>query len=82
MVMQRTNVEEEAKVLVSLIVRELIIDFGKTELEAGKLVNKANVFQSLTKNPIGLHDSPHMWALIVLTENNDVVALEKYYEMH
>jgi hypothetical protein len=79
---QGMNIEEEAKTLVSLIIRELVTGFGKSDLEAGRFVNKARVFQSLIKNPLGLHESPHMWAISVLTENGDVEALEKYYDVH
>jgi hypothetical protein len=82
MVTQRRLLEEEAKVLVSLIVRELVTDFGKTEVDAARYVHKANVFPSLIKNPVGLHESPHMWALSVLIANGDVATLEKYYQVH
>ena len=31
------------------------------------------------KEPLGLHDSAEQWALIVLADNDDIQAIEKYY---
>jgi hypothetical protein len=76
---QHTDIQREASLLVNLIMRELILEFDKTEEESLFLIRNSNVYESILKEPIGLHDSPHQWALIVLTHNNDVDALEKYY---
>ena len=64
---------------ISLIAKELVTGFGKTSIQAKRLLDKAEVFDTLTKNPIGLHDSPHEWALKVLTKNNQFRILKKYY---
>lgn len=61
------------------IKRELIRDFGKTEPQAQALVVKSDLQNYLSKHPIVLHDSPHEWAVKLLTKHNDVKTLEHYY---
>lgn len=59
--------------------RELVINFGKTSTQAKALVFNANLPEYLSKHPIALHDSPHEWAIKLLTKNKDVETLERYY---
>lgn len=61
------------------ILNELVESFGKKQDDAIRLIRTAGVYESLTRNPLGLHDSPHEWALKVLTKANDYEALSKYY---
>ncbi|RID87712.1 hypothetical protein D1953_04960, partial [Peribacillus asahii] len=69
---------QETEILTGLIARELVAVFGKSENEANELIEKFEVKNNLIKNPILLHDSPNHWALALLTNNNDVEAIEKY----
>lgn len=71
--------QNDAALLVTLIMRELILEFDKTETAAMQLISNSNVYDSILKEPIGLHDSPYQWALIVLTDNDEIETLEKYY---
>lgn len=59
--------------------RELVVNFGKTTVQAHMLVTRANLNDYLTKHLLALHDSPHEWAIKLLTKNNDVETLERYY---
>lgn len=71
-------VNRETEILTGLITRELVVFFGKDEKEAYELIEKFEVRESLINNPILLHDSPNHWALALLTNDNDVDAIEKY----
>lgn len=66
-------------ILIHHIVRELIVEFGKSKQEAIQLIKKSGVEESLMKDPMGFHESPYNWALSVLTDNDDVEALEKHF---
>lgn len=73
------EVVKESEILTGLIQRELVAKFGKSIDEASELVEKFGVKSSLIESPILLHDSPNHWALALLTNNNDIEAIEKYY---
>ncbi|EEL84480.1 hypothetical protein bcere0029_58080 [Bacillus cereus AH1272] len=53
--------------------------FEKDTNQAVQLVKKAKVYEHIMKEPLGLHDSAEQWALIVLADNDDIQAIEKYY---
>ena len=67
---------------IHTIAIELRKNFGINAREALWLIQKAGVLKSLHENPLGLHDSAHQWALIVLTKTNNYEILEKYYSMN
>lgn len=64
---------------VHQIGRELVVNFGKTNAQAQVMVNEANLNDYLVENPIALHDSPHQWAIKLLTKFDDDETLERYY---
>lgn len=64
---------------INQIGRELVINFGKTASQAEVLVARAYLRDYLSKHPIALHDSPNEWAIKLLTKNNDIETLERYY---
>ncbi|MBE3570068.1 MAG: DUF3990 domain-containing protein [Bacillales bacterium] len=72
------KLRKEMEIMVHHIIQELIVEFGKSEKEAIHLVNKSGVEESLMKDPMGFHESPYNWALSVLTDSDDVKALEKH----
>jgi len=71
-------VSKDIKMMVQHIIRELVEEFGKSEIEAKELIQKSDVVRSLMIDPMGFHESPYNWALSILTDANDVEALEKY----
>jgi UDP-N-acetylglucosamine transferase subunit ALG13 len=72
------KLQKEIHLMVNHIIRELIVEFGKSKAEAMYLVKRTDVEKSLMKDPMGFHESPYNWALSVLTDNDDVEALEKH----
>jgi len=76
--LKQNVVSEETAILTNLIARELVVVFGKSDTQAYELIEKFEVRNNLIKNPILLHDSPNHWALALLTNDNDVEAIEKY----
>ena len=72
--------EQQSKKLVKEIIDTLVEKFNKEKCEAVRLVEKFSVYEDLINNPIGLHDSPEAWALILLTENEDLEAIKYFYE--
>jgi len=75
-----SDVNRPTQHFVQKIVNELVDDFGFDRPLAIRLIRRAQVVRSLTQNPIGFHDSPHQWAIKVLTKVNDYETLSKYYE--
>lgn len=73
------NFKKEIENLKNLTIRELVANFGKTKSQAVELINKAEMDDALISNPLGLHDSSVDWALKVLTKNEDIAAIEKYF---
>lgn len=71
-------IQKEIEIMVQHIIRELIVEFGKCEAEAKELIQKSDVVRSLMRDPIGFHEPPYNWALSILTDTNDIEALEKY----
>ena len=57
--------------MVELITQELTNEFKKTELEARIILEKVDIMGLLKKHPLSLHDSPHNWAVGVLTKVKD-----------
>jgi hypothetical protein len=72
------KLQKEIDLMINHIIRELIVEFGKSKTEAIHLVKKSGVEKSLIKDPMGFHESPYNWALSILTDNDDVEALEKH----
>jgi len=72
------TIPKEIEIMVQHIIRELIVEFEKCETEAKELIKKSGVVRSLMIDPMGFHESPYNWALSILTDANDVEALEKY----
>lgn len=66
--------------LTALVENELISQFSKSICEAKKLIEDYGMIEYLKKNPEGLHDSSHTWALVILTKMNDLDSINKYYE--
>jgi hypothetical protein len=79
LVIDKKTIEKESTIFVQLILKELVTIFGKTKFQALELIDKAKVYDSLIEDPKGLHDPPNRWALSVLTQANDLQALNKYY---
>lgn len=73
------RVSNQRNILVQGIVNELVNDFGIDKTLAIRFISQAKVIPSLITNPIGFHDSPHQWAVKVLTKVNDHKTLSKYY---
>lgn len=72
--------EHQSQKHVDEIIKTLEKKFNKKRSEAVELVKKFAVHEDIMKNPIGLHDSPEAWALILLTENEDLEAIKYFYE--
>jgi hypothetical protein len=64
--------------MIQHIIRELMTEFGKSKTEAIHLVEQSNVKKLLMQDPSGFHDSPYHWALSILTDHDDVEALERH----
>lgn len=75
-----TILEQQSKKHVNEIINTLENKFKKKRHEGVKLVNNFMVYEDLIKSPIGLHDSPENWALVILTENGDLEAIKYFYE--
>ncbi|WP_100402766.1 hypothetical protein [Bacillus sp. FJAT-42315] len=75
----RDMIQKETTILTSLIARELVAIFGKSQKEANELIVKYDVKDTLLQHPVLLHDSPNNWALTLLTKDNDLEAIEDYY---
>lgn len=52
---------------------------SKSKEEAMKLIKDSKVENSLMKDKFGFHESPYNWAITILTEQNDVEALQKHF---
>lgn len=76
--MKKEEIIQEPKSMIFLIKKELVHSFNKSPEEAEDQIKNANVYQSLISQPIGLHEPPYHWALIVLAKNNDYQTIEKY----
>ncbi|WP_144517773.1 hypothetical protein [Bacillus sp. FDAARGOS_235] len=72
-------VQYEGRLLVELVQKELITTFKKNKHEAQEMIKKVGIYDAVIESPRRLHDSPHKWALIVLTQYNDVEAIEQYF---
>jgi UDP-N-acetylglucosamine transferase subunit ALG13 len=72
------KLRKEIDLMINHIIRELIVEFGKSKTDAIRLLEKSKVEKSLVTDPMGFHESPYNWALSILTDNNDVEALEKH----
>lgn len=80
MPVRRVNLyTRRARVMVKGIHRELVVSFGKTNYQAEQMIKRAKAYQTLKASPLSLHDSPHEWAIKVLTADDDMETLEKYY---
>lgn len=73
-----SNHKKEIDLMIHHIVRELIVEFGKNKTDAVRLLEKSKVEKFLLTDPMGFHESSYNWALSILTDNNDVEALEKH----
>ncbi|ANB59588.1 hypothetical protein [Anoxybacteroides amylolyticum] len=71
-------IQKDIEIMVQHIIRELIKEFGKSETEAKELIQKSDVVRSLAKDPMGFHESPYHWALSILTDADDIEALERH----
>lgn len=64
-------------------IKQTIIELqllGKSKKEAKSIIyDKTNYQGILNRHPLALHDSPHQWALTLLTKVNDWNILNKYY---
>lgn len=74
----RKQIKKDALLLAIQTTKELITVFHKSIQEAERIVKDSKMEKYLLKHPIGLHDSPHKWAIRLLTEERDVETLEKY----
>ncbi|QPC45609.1 hypothetical protein [Mangrovibacillus cuniculi] len=72
--------EAQANQLIEKVKETLVESFHKNEEEARNLVDQSQLLDKLLTDPIGLHDSPEKWALIILTELEDLEAIELYYK--
>ena len=77
--MNRQELQQEAKQLEKMIAKQLVEEFGKSLTEAEKLVKEAKIYNLVMENELALHESPHQWALSILTQSGDEETLEKYY---
>jgi len=78
------NFEEFEEIVINFenaIENSLINHFEKEEETAKKLVKKFNLWEVVKENPLILHDSPEKVALMILTDEGDLEAIEKYYGM-
>ncbi|SFA49959.1 hypothetical protein SAMN05192569_102333 [Parageobacillus thermantarcticus] len=76
------KLQKEIDVMIQHIIRELIVEFGKSETEAIHLVEQSDVKKSLMQDPSGFHDSPYHWALSILTDCDEAEALERHLYHH
>ncbi len=76
--MLNTNKTTEPRNEIDLMVQP-ISEFGKSKEEAMRLIKDLKVENSLMKDKLGFHDSPYNWAIYILTDQNDVEALEKHF---
>lgn len=74
-----SKLQAEVKLMTRHIAKELIEEFGKSRAEAMNLIKASKVEQSLINDRLGFHESPYHWAISILTENNEVEALEKHF---
>ena len=72
------DIRTEARLLAISTVKELITKFHKSIIEAENIVKNGKMEDYIIEHPIVLHSSPYDWAVILLTEKNDIEALEKY----
>lgn len=78
--MNQREISIEATLIETLTKYDLIETFGKTKNEAFYLVTKHQVMNKIIRNPILIHDSPRNWSLIILSNENDMKTLIKYYK--
>lgn len=64
---------------VKQIEKELVSEFWKTKEEAKFLVKAHRVKRILYECPSLLHDSPTDWALVILSKEDDVETIIKWY---
>lgn len=74
-----TKLRNEIDLMVQHISKELINEFGKSKEESMKLIQETEVEKSLIEDKLGFHESPYNWAISILTDQNDVEALEKHF---
>ena len=73
-----TNIKTEARLLAIETVKELIVKFHKSITEAEDIVKNSGMEEYIVEHPIALHSPSYDWAVTLLTQNNDLKALEKY----
>ncbi|MCG1027072.1 hypothetical protein [Virgibacillus halodenitrificans] len=74
-----TELRNDIDLMVQYISKELMSEFGKSKEEAMKMIQESEVEKSLVKDKLGFHESPYNWAISILTDQNDVEALEKHF---
>ncbi|WP_106496285.1 hypothetical protein [Lentibacillus sp. Marseille-P4043] len=74
-----TELRNEIDLMVQHISKELINEFGKSKEEAMEIIKESEVEESLVKDKLGFHESPYNWAISILTDQNDVEALQKHF---
>jgi Rod binding domain-containing protein len=77
--MNQQELKQEAKQLEKMITNELVKEFGKSLTEAESMVKEAKIYELVLENELALHESPHQWALSILTQRGDEEALGRYY---
>ncbi|WP_060678303.1 hypothetical protein [Virgibacillus halodenitrificans] len=73
------ELRNEIDLMVQYISKELMSEFGKSKEEAMKMIQESEVEESLVKDKLGFHESPYNWTISILTDQNDVEALEKHF---
>ncbi|APC49591.1 hypothetical protein BME96_15945 [Virgibacillus halodenitrificans] len=73
------ELRNEIDLMVQYISKELMSEFGKSKEEAMKKIQESEVEETLVKDKLRFHESPYTWAISILTDQNDVEALEKHF---
>jgi hypothetical protein len=74
---EKREIERLAAVLVRDIKRELMTKFNKTEIEAEKLIERADVLTKLTTNTDNLFEPASTWVIRVLCACKEVETLKR-----
>ncbi|WP_077358693.1 hypothetical protein [Virgibacillus halodenitrificans] len=69
----------EIDLMVQYISKELMSEYGKSKEEAMKMIQESEVEESLVEDKLGFHEPPYTWAISILTDQNDIEALEKHF---
>jgi len=76
------SVEEFKEVMLQLenaIIKDLLEKFDKSEAEAKELLKKFDLWTVVKESPLNLHKSSTEIALIILTDEEDLEAISKFY---